>query len=144
MAFSGEDATAITIDGYAQCEMTPFGGSAAIIGCVAELKADGKKITREITTGTPIVGVDQMISGKLAQTTPADVSNMAGAIALSSIRAIGNRNTAVITAPTGRKLWLNFDTNIVMSNKADSAMPFEVTKPGQSVSSLTSFIVASS
>jgi hypothetical protein len=145
MAFSGEDEAAITIDGYAQVLMTPYGGSEAVIGCVApDLEASAPKITRDLTTGVPMVGADQKIAGTLAQTKPADIANMVGAIALSKIKVIGAVNTATITAPSGRKIWMNFDLSIKFSNKADSGMKFEVIKPGQTVSSLTSFITASS
>lgn len=144
MAFSGEDETKVLIDGYSQQLMTPYGGAEGVIGCVANVKALAKKITRELSTGVLMAGIDQVHQGELAQTSPADFANMAGAIALSQSKIKGNATHSVITAPTGRKLWMNFDTEQSYSNKSDSKMTYEVTKPGQSVASLSSFVVAAS
>jgi hypothetical protein len=145
MAFSGEDATKITVDSMAYCYMTPHGGSSGIIGCVADdLMFEGKGITRALTSGLPMVGVGMTISGTLAQTTATDVANMVGAISLDQIQVVARRNTITLTPTAGHTLWMNFDTSIKFSpDKSDSGMKFTVTKPGQFVTDLSGVISTS-
>ena len=144
MAFSGEDETKVLIDGYSRVLWTPYGGSEAVIGVVAEVKAQGKKIVREVSTGNLMCGVDLVHTGKLVQTHPTDIANMVGAISLSKSKIEGNATHSTISAPSGRKLWANYDLEEAYTNKAESAMTFEVVKPGQSVSALSSFLAAAS
>jgi hypothetical protein len=142
--FPGEAVGNITIDGYAQW-LLDLGAGYLQVGLITPAtKAISKAINRELSTGNPMVGVNLSHEGELAQTKPADIAALVGAISLAGSKIIGAVNTSVLTAPAGRKLYMTFDLEDVFSNKSDSKITFKIEFPGQPVSALSSFIVATS
>jgi hypothetical protein len=142
--FPGEAVGNITIDGYAQW-LLDLGAGYLQVGLITPAtKAISKAINRELSTGNPMVGVNLSHEGELAQTKPADIAALVLGVALSGSKIIGAVNTSIMTAPAGRKLYMSFDTEIVFANKSESKITFKIEYPGQPVSALNSFIVATS
>lgn len=144
MSFVGEDESHITIDGYSQVLWTPFSGTEGVVSLVGEVKVMAKEITRELSVGIPTVGVDQVHSMKFAQTKPDDIAAIYAAIRLSKSMIVGAQNTSIIEGPSGRAVYAKLGLEMAFTNKADSFITAEVTKPGQPISSLSSFVVATS
>lgn len=136
MPFS-ETVNNLVIDGYAVVSIATGGGALTNIGLVNEVKAQAKAIVKETTKGSPSIGYDLIITGKLQQTTPTDWAAMVNARQIDKITVNGASNNCSIS-----NAYMKTELDMDFSNKPGSFISFEVTRPGQTPAAAIAFMTA--